>query len=229
MSVGVALPAAFWLVCVGVDHALGLTGVIGEPWTSVLSAVCALIGVFWILWAWSYLLFVGQGLPLEVFGRALHPTQVLVTTGPYAYTRNPMVLGMLFLMLMIAFANGRLSGFVAVPVIALGSWLYLSVFEERGLVARFGDDYERYRASSYFPALDGLRAQQFCLVRSQAERELPAPVRRLRDELELQVAVLREGKARLAEDEYYRRLEILFVQMARLYETNAPPPTAKSE
>ena len=78
-------------------------------------------------------------------------------------------------------------------------------------------------------ALDGLRAQQFCLVRSQAERELPAPVRRLRDELELQVAALREGKARLAEDEYYRRLEILFVQMARLYETNAPLPTVKSE
>ena len=54
-------------------------------------------------------------------------------------------------------------------------------------------------------------------------------MRRLRDELELQVAGLREGKARVAEDEYYQRLEILFVQMARLYETNAPLPTVKSE
>ena len=146
LIIGVALPAAFWAVCIGIDRGLGLTPLIREPWSSVLSAACGLVGVFWILWAWSYLLFVGQGLPLEVFGRALHPTRVLVTTGPYAYTRNPMVLGVLFLMLGVASIRGSLSGFVLVPVIVFGSWLYLAAFEEKGLLARFGDDYLRYRA-----------------------------------------------------------------------------------
>jgi len=147
LVVGLTLPVAFWLVCIGADRALGLTRVIGEPWTSVLSAACALVGVFWIGWAWSYLLFVGQGLPLEVFGRALHPTRALVTTGPYSYTRNPMVLGVLFILLGVAFFRGSVSGFVLVPVIAFGAWLYLALFEERGLVARFGEDYLRYRGA----------------------------------------------------------------------------------
>jgi hypothetical protein len=72
-------------------------------------------------------------------------------------------------------------------------------------------------------ALDGLRAQQFCLVRSQAERDLPAQVRIRRDELELGIAHLRESKSTLAEDEYYRRLEVLLLELAKLYETNSAP------
>jgi protein-S-isoprenylcysteine O-methyltransferase Ste14 len=146
LVVGVILPAAFWAACMGIDRGLGSTRVIGQPWSSMLGAACGLVGVFWILWAWSYLLFVGKGLPLEVFGRALHPTRILVTTGPYAYTRNPMVLGVLFLILGIAFIRGSLPGFVLVPVIVFGSWLYLAAFEERGLLTRFSDDYQRYRA-----------------------------------------------------------------------------------
>lgn len=143
----IVLPGAFWVVCIGLDRGLGLTRIVGEPWTSVIGAACGLVGIFWVLWAWSYLLFVGRGLPLEAFGRALHQTRVLVTTGPYAYTRNPMVIGVLFLLLGVAFIRGSLSGFVLVPLILLGVWLYLVVFEEKSLTARFGENYERYRAS----------------------------------------------------------------------------------
>lgn len=145
--VGVVAPAVFWLVSAGIDQAFGLGRLLGVPWSSIISAASALIGAFWILWSWSYLLFVGQGLPLEVFGRALHPTRVLVTTGPYAYTRNPMVLGLLFILLAVASFRGTLSGFVLVPVAGLLTWLSLVVFEEKGLVRRFGADYEKYRRS----------------------------------------------------------------------------------
>jgi len=58
-----------------------------------------------------------------------------------------MVLGLLFLLLAVAFYRGSASGFALVPIIAVGAWIYLAVFEEKGLVARFGDDYERYRSS----------------------------------------------------------------------------------
>lgn len=145
LLLGIVAPAAFWAISAGIDRALGLSRLVGEPWSSIVCAASALIGVFWIGWAWSYLHFVGRGLPLEVFGKALHPTQVLVTTGPYSYTRNPMVLGLLFILLGVAFFRGSLSGFVMVPAIGLAAWLYLAAFEERGLVARFGADYEKYR------------------------------------------------------------------------------------
>ena len=78
-------------------------------------------------------------------------------------------------------------------------------------------------------ALDGLRAHQFHLVRSKEEQALPAQVRIRRDELELEIARLRDSKSMVPEDEYYRRLEVLFVELARLYETNAPTSRAEHE
>ena len=68
---------------------------------------------------------------------------------------------------------------------------------------------------------DGLRAQQFVLVRSAAEQKLSPAVRAQRDELELALGKLRDSKAKLAEDEYYRRLEALLLELAKLYETPA--------
>jgi len=120
-----------------------------------LTATSALIGVFWILWAWSYLLYVGQGLPLEVFGRPLHPTKILVTTGPYGYTRNPMVLGLLFILLAVAFFRGTLTGLIGVPLVGIGAWIYLRMFEEPELARRFGESYLTYRncAPLLFPKL----------------------------------------------------------------------------
>jgi len=69
-------------------------------------------------------------------------------------------------------------------------------------------------------SVDGLRARQICLVRSEQEQKLPPEVRARRDELELAVARLRESKAALGEDEYYHRLEKLMVEIAEVNSTN---------
>ncbi len=69
---------------------------------------------------------------------------------------------------------------------------------------------------------DGARAHQFCLVPNDRERAMPADARRRRDELELAVAALRDGKAKLAEDDYYRKLEGLMVELARIYGGTQP-------
>jgi hypothetical protein len=68
-------------------------------------------------------------------------------------------------------------------------------------------------------SLDGVRAHQMFLVRSPAELALPPVVRSKRDGLELDIARLREAKSQRAEVEYYRELEKLLVELARLYET----------
>ena len=70
--------------------------------------------------------------------------------------------------------------------------------------------------------LDGLRAHQFHLVRSEQERQMPAAVRAKRDELELSIARLRDAKTELSEAEYYRKLEPLLLALARLYEQRKP-------
>ena len=76
-------------------------------------------------------------------------------------------------------------------------------------------------------ALDGRRARQWHLVPSEEERRLPPEVRRRRDELELQLAALRDRRSEFTEDEYYARIEPLLLEIARLYEsteTSAEPP-----
>lgn len=65
-------------------------------------------------------------------------------------------------------------------------------------------------------SLDGSRASQFCLVRSRQEQAMPVALRARRDELELAVAKLRETRDKYYEDDYYRRLETLLLELAKL-------------
>lgn len=73
------------------------------------------------------------------------PTDTLVVRGPYRYVRNPMISGVLFNLLgealiMDSWALGLwFAGFF------LANTIYLPLFEEKGLVERFGPAYERYR------------------------------------------------------------------------------------
>ena len=64
---------------------------------------------------------------------------------------------------------------------------------------------------------DGLRAAQIHLVHSSAERALTAAQRAERDTLERDLAALRERKAAMKEDEYFRELEALMLKLARIY------------
>jgi hypothetical protein len=64
---------------------------------------------------------------------------------------------------------------------------------------------------------DGLRASQFHLVRGPREQQLPAETRERRDQIEQDLARLRERKADLSEVEYFQQLELLLIELARLY------------
>jgi hypothetical protein len=66
-------------------------------------------------------------------------------------------------------------------------------------------------------ALDGPRAHQVHLVPSDRERSIPVEVRRKRDQIEMAVEALREKKGSLKEDDFYRQLESLMLDLARLY------------
>ena len=65
-------------------------------------------------------------------------------------------------------------------------------------------------------AIDGVRAHQVFLVPGDAERQLPADARARRDELEHNLSALRLRKTEIKEDDYYRQLEIILLEMARL-------------
>ena len=63
---------------------------------------------------------------------------------------------------------------------------------------------------------DGLRAHQFALVPGPESRRLSPEVRARRDELEIAVARMRETRPAEPGDDYYDRLEVLLLELARL-------------
>ena len=69
---------------------------------------------------------------------------------------------------------------------------------------------------------DGLRANQLHLVPSDRERNLPAEWRQARNTLELKITQLQKRKSEIAEQDYYRELEKHLVELARLYQQDAP-------
>jgi hypothetical protein len=73
-------------------------------------------------------------------------------------------------------------------------------------------------------SLDGLRAHQFHLVRSEAEQHLSPALRAKRNELELAVEDWRQSKSKLPPDEYYAKLETLLLDLARLYDEGETSP-----
>lgn len=152
---GLAIPIGYYFGCRAIDDTFGWAPLAGPGSMIIAGGITIAIGLFWVTWSLSYLIFVGKGLPVEAFGRALCPTCALVTTGPYAYTRNPMVIGYLLILLGLGLLARSISGLALVPVVALAAYIYIRAFEEAALVARFGADYETYRRKvpAIFPRL----------------------------------------------------------------------------
>lgn len=66
---------------------------------------------------------------------------------------------------------------------------------------------------------DGTLANQFVLVPSQEESQLSEQLLAARDELEHQLAQLRQKKAELSEEEYLSRLQAILVPLAKIYQS----------
>jgi len=98
------------------------------------------------LWAFA------AGWPVVRFFRArgspvpLNPPQQLVTTGLYAYVRNPMVSGWLSGMFGLGVLLGSISlTFIFTPLFAILNLIYLKAIEEKEMEKKFGEEYLRYK------------------------------------------------------------------------------------
>jgi hypothetical protein len=67
-------------------------------------------------------------------------------------------------------------------------------------------------------SVDGVRAHEIFLVPGDVEKELSPEARARRDTLEEKLSALRLKKTNMNEDDYYRQLEGIMVELARLYQ-----------
>jgi protein-S-isoprenylcysteine O-methyltransferase Ste14 len=78
--------------------------------------------------------------------RPWKPASVLVTSGPYRFTRNPMYLGFTLLYAGVSLSVNTLWPLLALPVILFVMTTGVIAREENYLERRFGDEYLRYKA-----------------------------------------------------------------------------------
>ena len=74
-------------------------------------------------------------------------TTAIVTDGAYRFTRNPMYLGMALLYAAIAVAADSVVALILIVPLLIVIRYGVIAREERYLEAKFGDDYQRYKAS----------------------------------------------------------------------------------
>jgi len=86
----------------------------------------------------------------------LNPPKKLITTGLYAYARNPMILGLFLLMFGLGVLFGSLSLIlIFTPLFILLNVLYVKAVEEKEMEKKFGEEYLEYkkRVPMFIPRL----------------------------------------------------------------------------
>jgi protein-S-isoprenylcysteine O-methyltransferase Ste14 len=73
------------------------------------------------------------------------PTQKLVIAGPYQYCRNPMITGVLFILIGETLFFHSQNILIWAALFFLINTIYFVVYEEPGLEKRFGSDYRTYK------------------------------------------------------------------------------------
>ena len=144
------LIALFVFVALQVDKCLGFPKLLPTSLNIIVSVPLIAIGLF--LMIWSVLQFVSvRGTPVP-----FNPPPKLVTTGPYAHVRNPMVTGVFVLLFGIGVLLRSISLVsIFTPLFILFNVWELKAVEERELEKRLGNDYVEYkkRTPMFIPLL----------------------------------------------------------------------------
>jgi len=134
------LIALFIFISFQVDKFIGFPKLLSPSLNLIISVPILTIGLF--LYLWSVLHFIKvKGTPVP-----FNPPPKLVTTGPYACVRNPMLTGVFILFFGFGILLRSVSlVFIFTPLFVLLNVLELKAIEEPELEKRLGKEYVEYK------------------------------------------------------------------------------------
>lgn len=132
---GLFIVTSLWL-----DRLLEFPNPFSSLWSIAVSIPILVIGLFFILWSMLYFAKArGTGVPFN-------PPPKVVTTGPYAYIRNPMLTGWFIFLFGLGILLGSISlVFIFTPLFILLMIVHLKTIEEPELAKRLGQEYLEYK------------------------------------------------------------------------------------
>lgn len=105
-----------------------------------------IMGLFFAIWSNMDLFRVGKGGPADIFNIEVSPrSKKLVVTGPYRYSRNPMVFGANSIYFSIAIYLNSLVTIALIGLFLVFVVLYIKSTEEKRLFNDFGNEYLEYK------------------------------------------------------------------------------------
>ena len=122
------------------DRTLGFPKLPSGPLSTLIGVVLLSVGL--VIWIWCVVWFSkAKGTPVP-----FNPPRELVTVGPYAWSRNPMLTGVFACLFGIGFLLHSVSMvFVWTPAFLIVNALELKLVEEPELERRFGERYIEYK------------------------------------------------------------------------------------
>jgi protein-S-isoprenylcysteine O-methyltransferase Ste14 len=108
-----------------------------------------------LVWVGYLLILVGLGLPVSAAGRVIKahttldphgPVTEIVTSGPYHYSRNPIYLGFVCLLIGFPLIFRTYWGAILTPVFMASLYQLVIKQEEAYLEKKFGDVYTSYKS-----------------------------------------------------------------------------------
>lgn len=112
----------------------------------IIAMILLVFGLTFTIWSNFNLLKTGKGGPTDVFNIEISPrSQKLVITGPYRFTRNPMVLGINSIYFAITLIVNSLASLIFCLSFFLIIIFYLKITEEKRLLHDFGNKYRDYK------------------------------------------------------------------------------------
>lgn len=130
------VPAIMWLVSGSFEF---------STTRAVASVILAAIGLGLSICSIVHMKNVGKGNPMDAFNHEVAPrTSELMTDGPYAICRNPMLLGILVYYLGVVVFLWSIGSALVFAAYALIMSIQV-FFEEKRLERDFGDAYARYK------------------------------------------------------------------------------------
>jgi protein-S-isoprenylcysteine O-methyltransferase Ste14 len=109
---------------------------------NLLGLIGVIVGIALLIWVFMTGLLNFHRMPERVKSFA---APYLLTSGPYAFTRNPIYVGELALWIGWTIFYGSVAVFITIAVLCVLGELVVLPREERALEARFGEVYRQYK------------------------------------------------------------------------------------
>lgn len=140
------VPSIIYAITSLLDNVYKLEIIRNEAIRWIVFVILLTAGFVYGIWSVIIQNTIGEGGPMEIGSLEISPkTRKLVVSGPYKYTRNPMLFGTFLIYLAFAFFINSITAIVLISVIFIFMLTVVVKMEEQRLLKDFGKQYEDYR------------------------------------------------------------------------------------